>query len=104
MRKQKKQKEQELSEYIGAVTSRYVVRRGEFRKALAEWFEIKCTCCGSEEKVVVDHVVPISRWGINHVANMQFLCWSCNRHKSSQTTDYRDSLTVRLMRWVYFQV
>lgn len=103
MRKQRKKKAAALQDYMIAVTSRYIVRRAEFRKRLTEWLPLQCTCCGSEDKIVVDHVVPISRWGINHLVNMQFLCWSCNRRKSSQSTDYRDPLIVRMMKWVYFQ-
>lgn len=28
-----------------------------------------------------DHIVPLSRWGINDITNLQLLCVSCNQHE-----------------------
>lgn len=60
-----------------------------------EWIEImkkyngKCLCCGSSEKISIDHIIPISKGG-GHVAdNVQPLCISCNSSKSVKTIDYR---------------
>jgi hypothetical protein len=32
----------------------------------------------------VDHIVPVSRGGLSTVANLQTLCWRCNRSKSNK--------------------
>lgn len=53
-----------------------------------------CLCCGiSGEEVLltVDHVIPISRGGMNDISNLQPLCQSCNSSKSTKSTDYRVS-------------
>ncbi len=33
----------------------------------------------------VDHVVPVSRGGVNHEHNLQILCMSCNGQKGTKT-------------------
>lgn len=52
----------------------------------------KCMCCGSESKIVVDHIKPVRRYP--HMSldldNLQVLCDDCNRGKSYQDeTDWR---------------
>ncbi len=77
---------------------RYFARKnaaeGEFTgpqwKALCEFYEYTCLCCGARGKVEVDHVVPISKKGSNGVENLQPLCRSCNASKGARTIDYRD--------------
>ena len=64
----------------------------------AEWEEIKasyghrCLCCGRCEPEIVltvDHVIPMSKGGTNHLSNIQPLCLACNQRKKQDTTDYR---------------
>lgn len=88
---------------VRLATSRFMQRRSEYRKRLAEWFDMRCLRCGKAEKVVIDHIVPLSKGGANHVMNMQFLCRNCNSHKNSKIVDYRSPGVVRIMSLVYYQ-
>jgi 5-methylcytosine-specific restriction endonuclease McrA len=49
----------------------------------------KCLCCGTAEKITVDHVKPLSKGGANSIDNLQPLCVSCNSRKNAKTIDYR---------------
>ena len=55
-----------------------------------EWEDLKkkcnytCQMCGKKEpkiKLTIDHIIPISRGGINYINNIQPLCRSCNSIK-----------------------
>lgn len=63
-----------------------------------EWEELKrkydyrCLCCNKREpeiKLTFDHVVPISKGGVNTIENAQPLCLSCNSRKKDKHIDYR---------------
>lgn len=46
-----------------------------------------CQYCGAKApkvKLEVDHIVPVSKGGTNHVTNLQCLCFDCNRGKSNK--------------------
>lgn len=52
----------------------------------------KCMCCGSDEKIVVDHIKPVStNWFMRlDFENLQVLCNDCNMGKSNDDfTDFR---------------
>jgi 5-methylcytosine-specific restriction endonuclease McrA len=49
----------------------------------------KCLCCGSQERIVPDHVTPLKRGGEHSLDNIQPLCYRCNLHKGLQIIDYR---------------
>jgi 5-methylcytosine-specific restriction endonuclease McrA len=57
--------------------------------ALVEECGGRCLCCGSQEPLTVDHVIPLSLGGANSIDNIQPLCESCNLLKDQGTTDYR---------------
>lgn len=59
-------------------------------EALRIWFGDACLCCGATGKLVIDHVVPLSKGGDNTIQNLQPLCVSCNSRKHANTVDYRD--------------
>jgi 5-methylcytosine-specific restriction endonuclease McrA len=59
-------------------------------RALCAWFNGACLCCGATEKLTIDHVVPLSKGGLNTTANIQILCIHCNKRKQSKVIDYRD--------------
>lgn len=49
----------------------------------------RCVLCGCDLTGLMsidnienyDHIVPLSRWGINDITNLQLLCVSCNQHE-----------------------
>ena len=50
-----------------------------------------CAGCRSEfpfRAFEVDHVIPQSRGGTDHIDNLQLLCGSCNRIKGNRTMEY----------------
>lgn len=61
----------------------------------ADWREVlytygrACLACGSTAPPTIDHVVPISRGGLNTKENVQPLCAWCNDSKGTKTVDYR---------------
>ena len=66
--------------------------------SLDDWRKIKekynfvCLCCGKREPEVVltiDHVIPVSKGGMNDVTNIQPLCLPCNSRKNDKIIDYR---------------
>jgi 5-methylcytosine-specific restriction endonuclease McrA len=65
-----------------------------------EWREVKekynhtCLRCGKMEpeiKLTPDHVLPLSKGGLNVIENIQPLCFSCNSSKRAKHIDYRTS-------------
>lgn len=50
----------------------------------------ECCNCGSLDRLVPDHIVPLCRGGDTTLENMQTLCWFCNSSKST-----RDKLTPK---------
>jgi hypothetical protein len=48
-----------------------------------------CLCCKKQEKLTIDHIIPISKWWLNTIDNIQPLCFSCNSSKRANTIDYR---------------
>lgn len=70
---------------------------------VSEWEELKkryeytCLCCGVTEpdiKLQQDHVIPISRGGLNLIDNIQPLCPDCNYKKHTKDTDYRKNWRI----------
>jgi 5-methylcytosine-specific restriction endonuclease McrA len=59
-------------------------------RALCAWFGNVCLRCGAQEKLSVDHVVPLSKGGTSAIDNLQPLCKPCNNRKHTKLIDYRD--------------
>ena len=53
--------------------------RKQFMKAKS------CVKCQSLDFLEIDHIVPVSAGGSHEIENLQVLCRSCNRKKSSKT-------------------
>jgi 5-methylcytosine-specific restriction endonuclease McrA len=60
----------------------------EWQLLLSEYSGM-CAACGSTERIEADHIVPLSKGGINTRDNMQPLCKLCNTSKQAKTVDYR---------------
>ena len=74
-------------------------------QTLRDFYGHRCVCCGRTEeelsllglRIVLDHVVPVSKGGTSFIGNLQPLCHTakkgvggCNEHKCDfHDTDYR---------------
>lgn len=57
---------------------------------LCERYGNKCLGCGGTGiKLEADHVVPLTKGGLDNISNIQPLCGSCNRRKFVDIVDYR---------------
>lgn len=79
-------------------SARRAAKRSGGRFTVAEWVAMKqrydyhCLRCGRREpeiKLSADHVIPLSKGGMNTIDNIQPLCKSCNTAKHTDDTDYR---------------
>jgi 5-methylcytosine-specific restriction endonuclease McrA len=64
-------------------------------EALKSMYEYKCPCCGRSEpliKLTVDHVIPLSKGGLDDISNIQPLCKSCNSKKHTDIVRYEHQL------------
>ncbi len=59
-------------------------RRAALLKALVERDGYRCTKCGAEKDLHIDHIVPVSAGGTNQLSNLQFLCRPCNIAKGAR--------------------
>lgn len=49
-----------------------------------------CLKCGTNEKISIDHIIPVSKGGKDETLNLQPLCRRCNSSKGSKIIDYRN--------------
>lgn len=49
----------------------------------------KCLKCKGADNLTIDHIVPVSKGGVNSLFNLQTLCKSCNSIKKATYKDYR---------------
>ncbi len=57
--------------------------------ALVDAFGARCMHCGTEDDLVVDHVVSIAKGGLSEFENLQLLCRTCNNTKGKLIIDCR---------------
>jgi 5-methylcytosine-specific restriction endonuclease McrA len=78
--------------------ARRAAKRAGGRFTAAEWVALKqrydyhCLRCGRREPEIslsADHVIPLSKSGLNIIDNIQPLCKPCNTAKHTDDTDYR---------------
>jgi len=55
----------------------------EVRRAVFERDGFKCRVCGSDQRIELDHIVPISKGGPSTLENLQPLCKPCNLAKGA---------------------
>ena len=56
---------------------------------LCEKYNYKCLACGEAKPLTVDHIIPLTKGGLNDISNIQPLCAKCNLAKRTKTIDYR---------------
>jgi len=54
------------------------------KKEFAALYASPCAYCGSTEKICIDHVVPLSKGGVNGIGNYLPACLSCNSSKKDK--------------------
>ena len=64
-------------------------RYSEWYQQLVERYGERCFNCGSEDNLVLDHVIPIAKGGVSAIDNLQLLCAECNRIKGKLVIDCR---------------
>lgn len=57
---------------------------------LLQKYNYMCLSCGSTEDICADHIIPLSKGGLNTIDNIQPLCRVCNSKKGTKNTDYRN--------------
>lgn len=81
-REYKNNRRARLANSGGTVTAK------EWRSVLEKYR--KCLCCGrTDVSLEMDHVIPLSKGGLNTVDNVQPLCEICNNRKGTKAVDYR---------------
>lgn len=69
--------------------------RAAEREELVRRHGDRCRRCGTNENLVIDHIVPLSRGGNDDDTNKQLLCWSCNARKRNLTDEEYDAWLAR---------
>lgn len=59
----------------------------------------RCLSCGSEKRLTLDHIVPLSKGGTNRPDNLQTLCMPCNSKKGTKVIDYRTPQNSEYLWW-----
>jgi 5-methylcytosine-specific restriction endonuclease McrA len=61
-----------------------ILRNKTLRKQVFERDNYTCQSCGVKENLTIDHIIPVSKGGSNHLDNLQTLCGSCNSKKGAK--------------------
>lgn len=54
------------------------------RTLIKQGHEPICVCCGHESALTFDHIIPLSKGGLNNLENGQILCFKCNARKADK--------------------
>lgn len=71
------------------IASKEIAKKSVRNEVFALYGKV-CLACGSKNNITIDHVIPVSKNGINHISNYQPLCKSCNSKKGDKIIDYRN--------------
>lgn len=55
-----------------------------------------CLRCGETSLIQRDHIIPLSKGGVNHPTNLQPLCKRCNEVKQARDWDFRSEAQKEL--------
>jgi CRISPR/Cas system Type II protein with McrA/HNH and RuvC-like nuclease domain len=55
-----------------------------WKNSIKEKWNYKCAYCESEKEITLDHIIPQSRGGTDHITNVVCCCLSCNRSKAHE--------------------
>jgi 5-methylcytosine-specific restriction endonuclease McrA len=76
-------------------SQRFKNKRRNARKFFWNYYTGSMNCCycgvtvsrqlddGNFLKATIEHVVPLSKGGVNRMSNMRVACWQCNNEKSN---------------------
>lgn len=84
-----------LMDQVQKTNQRAGYRGDKNRISVKDWTFIcamrngECFCCREAVQLNIEHVIPVTRGGLNHPTNLQPLCKSCNSSKHQDCTDYR---------------
>jgi len=53
-----------------------------WRQHIKDSWDNRCAYCGSKEELTIDHIIPQTRGGNNHITNVLCCCKKCNGSKS----------------------
>ena len=54
-------------------------------KDMRRLYASPCLYCGSTDRIQADHVIPVSRGGVNSIGNLVPCCYKCNPSKGART-------------------
>ena len=55
------------------------------KKEVKKLYNSNCFYCGSNEKIQIDHAIPLARGGRHSIGNLVAACESCNKSKHAKT-------------------
>ena len=61
---------------------------------IKESFENKCAICNCDEKLTIDHIIPLSKGGKHSKENIQPLCHECNSGKKDKLPEELIGTTI----------
>lgn len=53
-------------------------------ETIVKLYNSKCAICKEEKKLTKDHIIPLSKGGMNTIDNLQPLCRGCNAKKGNK--------------------
>jgi 5-methylcytosine-specific restriction endonuclease McrA len=93
---------------------KYRIRKNNARKVkeklpLHEWLDVlrthdsTCVCCGSNNKLTIEHIVEICIGGTNTKENITVFCTNCNNKKSKINDRLFSNNPVRVLEGLYLK-
>ena len=87
---------QRVKKYLGRVKHLSILRK-ETIQSVFKKYNYQCALCYSQENLVIDHIIPLSKGGTNDIFNLQVLCKECNLRKRDliyHTPKFRRKLQI----------